>query len=815
MKRILLLPAFMLCLCVLSCVEDVRDDLESGTEVNKVIVKGPDPVEFEPVSGSEATRGTSVQDDNALLFGWTAGDTLGIFPDKGNQVEFPISAAQGTTIASFDGGGWALKNNSSYAAYYPFSVWNYHRNNETILLDYSGQIQDGKGSFAHLSAYDFLASEKTAPQNGSIVFQMDRQGSILYIDIAVPEPGTLKTFELTCDEAIFVEKAYLDISGDTPVVIPLEMTESLTLSFENIVTTTPGENVRAYLAVQPVDFRDKTVIATIVTDKDSYAVPVISRAVNKGKAAFLRFHEKYSVQGKVVYDDGKPAAGIKVSDGFTVVETDETGNYEFKTAGMDVRYIYISLPADARISKNVAGCPDFYQKYETDRYIYDFTLVRQPVEREFAFFAFADPQTHYLKRDTQTMPDTDRFGNESVPAINSELSKQTLPCYGICLGDITYSEGNRNSTPAMEIIRGHIGRINMPVFNVMGNHDYTFFSNNEQIGTTETSSTINLLAQRNFEDVFGPVNFSFDRGDVHFVCMKNVYYTSTTSWYWSNYQGGFTDEEYNWLVQDLEKTPKNKKIVFCVHIPISTSSGLKFSQVQTLLRQFSDYVIFSGHSHYQRAIYRSGRLYEQVHSALCGQWWWSNIEGDGCPNGYTIHFFRGTDIFDSYFIGVNEGMNTREYQMRIYKGNLLTGGQYARFQMPYSENEYLINVFNGDSQWTVNVYENGVYAGQASLIPQSKVTFNAGSTGMIWYPEYGTSQDWWATAYHIGYCNRGASGSSYYKANYHMWKWTAINPSAKISVEAIDPYGNTYTCDEIITDGENYPDYIKVPLSIF
>ena len=48
-----------------------------------------------------------------------------------------------------------------------------------------------------------------------------------------------------------------------------------------------------------------------------------------------------------------------------------------------------------------------------------------------------------------------------------------------------------------------------------------------------------------------------------------------------------------------------------------------------------------------------------------------------------------------------------------------------------------------------------------------------------------------------------------------MWKWSAKVASAKIRVEAEDPYGNVYTSDEVITDGTNYPDYIKAPLTIF
>ena len=241
-------------------------------------------------------------------------------------MEFPISAAQGTTSASFDGGGWALRNNASYAAYYPFSVWNYHRDNETILLDYSGQVQDGNGSFSHLSAYDFLASDKTTPQNSSVTFQMVRQGSILYIDIVVPEPETITALTISCDEAIFVEKAALDISGDTPVVSPIEMTKSLTLSFVNTVTTTDDETVRAYMAVQPLDFRDKTVTATLYTATGRYEAPVTPRVVNKGRAAFLRFSDAFSPVNIEFADDEVKRLCVEYWD------TDHDGELSYKEA---------------------------------------------------------------------------------------------------------------------------------------------------------------------------------------------------------------------------------------------------------------------------------------------------------------------------------------------------------------------------------------------------------------------------------------------------------------------------------------------------
>jgi hypothetical protein len=295
MKVVACLPAIISLLVMSSCVSETNEIKQDELgEVQTVKVVGPAPIVFDEITGKVSTKGTSVQDGSALLFNWALGDTLGIFPNQGNQVEFPITGAQGSTSASFDGGGWALRNNASYAAYYPFSVWNYHRDNETILLDYSGQVQNGNGSFAHLSAYDYLASNKTTPQNSSVTFQMERQGSILYIDIVVPEPETITALTILCNEPIFVEKAALDISGDTPVVTPIKSTESLTLSFENTETTTDNETVRAYMAVQPLDFSGKTVIATLYTATGSYTASVTPRVVNKGRAAFLRFSESFS-----------------------------------------------------------------------------------------------------------------------------------------------------------------------------------------------------------------------------------------------------------------------------------------------------------------------------------------------------------------------------------------------------------------------------------------------------------------------------------------------------------------------------------------
>lgn len=291
MKQIHLFAASIIVLALGACSQESFWD-ESNGNVKTIRVVGPEDITFE----EGATRGTEIINGSTLRFSWVQGDSLGIFPNKGNQVEFPITSTEGGTSAVFDGGGWALRNKSNYAAYYPFSVWNYHRNNKTILLDYSGQVQDGNGSFAHLSAYDYLASSRVAPENGEVCFEMSRLGAILYIDIVVPEPTVVNSLVISCEEEIFTEKAALDISGEEAVATPTKTSNTMTLSFKNTVTTEANETVRGYVAVFPVDFTNKTVYATLKTEAGLFGAAVRSRAVNKGTAAFLRFSDDFAAQ---------------------------------------------------------------------------------------------------------------------------------------------------------------------------------------------------------------------------------------------------------------------------------------------------------------------------------------------------------------------------------------------------------------------------------------------------------------------------------------------------------------------------------------
>ena len=116
MKKQKLFPG-VLCMLLLSLSacsneEDFQAE-ESTKEVSNITMTASD---FE----YPETRTDFVISQSGAEFKWAANDTVGIFPNEGSQVYFPMTSGAGTNSASFTGGGWALKSSATYAAYYPF-----------------------------------------------------------------------------------------------------------------------------------------------------------------------------------------------------------------------------------------------------------------------------------------------------------------------------------------------------------------------------------------------------------------------------------------------------------------------------------------------------------------------------------------------------------------------------------------------------------------------------------------------------------------------------------------------------------------------
>lgn len=136
-----------------------------------------------------------------------------------------------------------------------------------------------------------------------------------------------------------------------------------------------------------------------------------------------------------------------------------------------------------------------------------------------------------------------------------------------------------------------------PFFITMGNHDL-------DLGEDPDGSAYRRTFHLPVNPATGTEHFySFDHGDVHFVCLFNP-------WFY-HYVFEENTEQYKWLVEDLSQTEKPWKVLF-FHMPLANSgvhafsdhdSNLILDQTETmnallpLVREFGVQLAFAGHDH--------------------------------------------------------------------------------------------------------------------------------------------------------------------------------------------------------------------------
>ena len=554
--------------------------------------------------------------------------------------------------------------------------------------------------------------------------------------------------------------------------------------------------------------------------KDCYCKIETTTATKQVCVDNLQIVQYYKVPDNHIYgyvtdmETSEPIEGIVVSDGFEITTTDEYGMY-LLPRNRDAKLVYYSTPAEYEMFvRNYQ--PAFYSKIKGDNNEYNFSLKKLPggKEQKFALFTFADPQV-------STSAKLKRLQDEFTPAVKAHSSTLDIPCYGITLGDIISNGNDSNTTPYMQSVRDYMRTdvIGIPVFHVMGNHDCNFFNETNPLpsdgseGEYTNSHKEQIKAQSEFENVLGPVNYSFNRGDVHIVAMRDILYASNTTQ--SGYSTGFTKEQYEWLVEDLSYVSRDKMVVLCVHIPLyskvtnSGEEGHYIQEVHELLNEFSEAHILSGHMHthtnYQHEDYN---IYEHNMASVCGAWWLSNITGDGVPNGYGVFIGDGNTFSDWYYMGYAKGMNTREHQMRLYRGDAITGAErpsnnkpkYAGYyQFNFGEDVILANVYNADKDWIIEVYEDDICTGTMQRVSTSKSVSFSKLIGSYTKDDprrikEGTvgAYDMWVTGVHLSLDENTSSARGWTICS-HLYKYELQNPEAQsITVVAKDKFGNIY-----------------------
>ena len=257
------------------------------------------------------------------------------------------------------------------------------------------------------------------------------------------------------------------------------------------------------------------------------------------------------VWGYIRYKDGTPAKDVSVSDGFSVVVTNQIGFYQFKS-GVDSRtkYIYYSIPSTAKVEVHSSKhYTNFFSKHYSNKFRYDFTLTKIDKEENFSLFVLAD--THGAREEYLA-----RLSAECVPGLKRERERRgaSHPCYTIICGDIvcasTSTDVEEEKIQASYYMPQMLSRFrasntaNTPTFYVMGNHDH----DRNYFDTPPYSNYDEFLyhIQDAYENNFGPANYSFNRGDTHIICMRNIFWpekciAGKTS---LDCYPGFTDEQF-------------------------------------------------------------------------------------------------------------------------------------------------------------------------------------------------------------------------------------------------------------------------------
>ena len=468
-----------------------------------------------------------------------------------------------------------------------------------------------------------------------------------------------------------------------------------------------------------------------------------------------------TASGKVTDETGTPVSGVVVSDGRNCVATDKKGRYTLR-CDPSATHLFISVPAGYETTgqQGFGSYPDFYVPIEPaagkpGKLRADFRLRTVPQSQQnFTLLLVGDPQSD---SDQQIV----RYERETIADMKRTLGQAGTYAVAIALGDVV-GRGDGQSHLKHKRVMGTLG---VPYYATAGNHDKDAM---DYSGET-------------FSKALGPRWYSFNVGDVHFVCMDNVDSFEEQK-KGAKYHAGFSDIQLQWLRQDLAFVGKDKMIFLYYHIPERDhTSHRNHDAVFSLIAPYENTVTACGHTHFfQPYMETEYGTSEYIMGAACGYFWRSHCAGDGVPNGYSVMTVSGTEITDAYFKGTG---HSRDYQLRLYRGDDIFGSERASYTYGMGSDVILANVFFAGmgGKWKIEVFEDGELSGEMEKMD----------------PSIG---DLWIRGYHTGvksFPKKSASAPCH-----HLFSYKLKNPDAKVVVRATDPFGNTYTQNRITRAGD-------------
>ncbi len=537
----------------------------------------------------------------------------------------------------------------------------------------------------------------------------------------------------------------------------------------------------------------------LVTTEYRISVKRGSRTVTIGQIA-LNFVFNASIPDKVgmtikgtVFAKGVGLANVVVSDGFEVTTTDKNGIY-YLPSEKKHKYVFVSIPGNYEVANDI-NAPLFFSRLKrSDKTveIHDFELTAVN-NNKHVVMVLGD--MHLANRNN----DITQFQTGFLMDVNQSIQKYKnagTKVYALTLGDMSWDTyWNLNNYGLPDYVK-ELHKINAPVFHTMGNHD------------NDPSYTDDWSSEDKYREVLGPTYYSFNIGKVHYVVLDNIEFRSDNGA--RAYSPRIVADQLEWLKKDLATvTDKTTPIVIAMHVQLVSNPSLNGSGQESrsfrlqdsqlfldTLNGFTDVNIVTGHVHANYNIRLTPSIMEHNTAAVCATWWWTGRDGyagnhickDGTPGGYAIWEMENKQLKWTYkSIGYNE-----DYQFRAYDLNKvhLTEEKYVPLHNPTTtglswstyageylnlnqNNEVLINVWNYDTEWTVEVMENGI------SLPVTRVHV----TDPLHIISYAAQR-----------LNRNAAttGSFVSIPTAHMFKAKASSPTSTLEIKVTDCFGRIF-----------------------
>ncbi len=484
---------------------------------------------------------------------------------------------------------------------------------------------------------------------------------------ACQEGLTLKKIVITAKEANLAGEFAVNYQNGT--LTPTENgVKSITYT-TNLPLSTSSESV-FYISIPAVDLGSCKVEFVDSSDDKMVAQWSANRVrggvVREFKTIIYKPNSVYTLMGYGVEEDvfcsknscgfvndtsGNPLAGVVVSDGLNCVTSDKNGFYEIDVDFERARHLFVSIPAGYKALPNGYGMPLFYHAItDGERAAQECkaNFVLQPITGDanrYTMFIGADPQPRAKTSsyDRFAFHSLDICENFYLDLKESRAKITDREVYGLMLGDIVHE--NMSLYPSYT---AGIRKSGVQVFNVIGNHDHDYTATTERDGA------------RVFESYFGPSYYSVNLGKIHVVVLDNLIMKEEGGKLSkSGYSHGLTDEQWQWLQNDLSFVDTNTTIFVATHAPMFKTKSLGDYATSTNTKHGADYAAifakykkvhaWAGHTHvtFNYNYDASSNLKNvEVHTVArsTGELWTNEYTVSGTPRGYTIVEVDGDNV---------------------------------------------------------------------------------------------------------------------------------------------------------------------------